>query len=396
MPDIYWEAIEPWVFCGLLFCMVLLNTILLCVLCRKNGKSRHEEELLQQNVYDLYAHMDRHMQQLQTNTQQQFFHNEQRMEMLRATVDAQLVQLRSDNEEKLEKIRLTVEEKLQDSLDRRLRSSYSQVSERLEQMYQSLGEMQALATSVGDIKKMLSNVKTRGVWGEMQLEKLLTEVLTETQFDRNVACVPHSAERVEFAIRLPGKSDHTPVYLPIDSKYPQEAYLRLNEALEGNDGKQIDSAQKAFFTAIKTEAKRIGKYIQPPHTTDFAILFLPLEGLYAQIMSHALFVEELQREFRILIAGPSTLLALLNSLQLGFRTLAIEQRSHEVWDLLGTLKTEFSKFSSVLEATQDKLRQASDGIESAFVRTRSIERKLKKVQQLEGYTPPHAVSEEIR
>lgn len=318
--------------------------------------------------------------------------NDARMESLRRTLDEGVQRLANENRRQLEEMRQTVDEKLHSTLEKRLNDSFAQVSQRLEQVYKSLGEMHTLASGVGDLKRMLGNVKTRGVWGEMQLGALLEQALTSSQYARNVAVVPGSQERVEFAVILPGKEDR-PVYLPIDSKFPQEDYARLTAATEAGDGEACEAARRALMNAVRTEGKRIGKYIVPPYTTDFAVMFLPLEGLYAEVMRNAEVVETLQREQRILVAGPSTLLALLNSLQMGFRTLAIEQRSAEVWKLLGAVKTDFSNFAKVLEHTQEKLRQASDSIDSAFVRTRSIEKRLRSVEALEEseagkYLPP--------
>lgn len=308
--------------------------------------------------------------------------NEVRMEALRKTMDESMQRLTTDNAKRLEEMRKTVDEKLHETLEKRLTESFAQVSRRLEEVYKSLGEMHTLANGVGDLKRMLGNVKTRGVWGEVQLGALLEQALTSTQYARNVAIAPGSQERVEYAVCLPGHKDKAPVYLPIDSKFPQEDYTRLAEASQENDIQATEAARKALMNAVRTEAKRIGKYIVPPHSTDFAVMFLPLEGLYAEVMRHADVVEGIQREQRILIAGPSTLLALLNSLQMGFRTLAIEQRSAEVWKLLGAVKADFGSFAQVLQKTQEKLRQATDTIDTAFVRTRTIEKRLKNVETL--------------
>ena len=310
--------------------------------------------------------------------------NDQRMESLRLSVQEGLNRISDENSKRLDEMRRTVDEKLSSTLERRLSESFTQVSERLEQVYLSLGEMHSLASGVGDLKRMLGNVKTRGIWGEMQLGALLEQALTSTQYARNVAVVPGSNERVEFAVILPGKDERGRIYLPIDSKFPQEDYARLTEAAENGDTEKVEAARKGLVNALRTEAKRIGKYIAPPHTTDLAVMCRPLEGLYAEAMRNADLVEAVQREQRILIAGPSTLLALLNSLQMGFRTLAIEQRSAEVWKLLGAVKADFGYFATVLEKTQEKLRQATDTIDSAFVRTRSIEKKLRHVEALES------------
>lgn len=295
-------------------------------------------------------------------------------------LDTRMENLRQANDRQLSEMRRTVDEKLTESLDQRLSRSFAQVSQRLEQVYKGLGEMQTLAVGVGDLKKVLSNVKTRGIWGEMQLGSLLGQMLSPGQYDENVAVVPGAAERVEFAVRLPGK-DGSVLYLPIDSKFPQEDYLRLTEASQSGDATAADAARKALVQRIKLEAKRIaGKYIMPPHTTDFAIMFLPVEGLYAEAVQDVALTESLQREYRVVVAGPSTLTALLNALQMGFRTLAIEQRSSEVWQLLGAVKADFGKFAETLEKTRQRLQQATESIDTAFVRTRSIQRRLGAVE----------------
>ncbi|HNW85901.1 MAG TPA: DNA recombination protein RmuC [Candidatus Limiplasma sp.] len=324
------------------------------------------------------------MQNVDATLNMKLTQNEARMERLRETLEKSLGELRVENTQKLDEMRHTVDEKLQDTLDRRLAQSFSQVSERLEQVYQSLGEVHRLAEGVGDLKRVLGNVKKRGVWGEIQLGGLLEEALTSTQYAVNVQVRPHTDERVEYAVCLPGKDGERPVYLPIDSKFPQEDYTRLVEASDLGDVAQTEAARKALANAVRVEAKRIaGKYVEPPYTTDFAIMFLPLESLYAEVVRNAELVEQLQRELRVVVAGPSTLLAMLNSLQMGFKTLAIEKRSAELWRLLGAVKTDFGNFSQVLQKTQEKLRQATDTIDTAFVRTRSIERKLRRVEALD-------------
>ena len=299
-------------------------------------------------------------------------------------MDKSIGDMRQENTRKLDEMRQTVDEKLQDTLNKRLSQSFTQVSERLEQVYQSLGEVHRLAEGVGDLKRVLGNVKKRGVWGEIQLGSLLEEALTSSQYAVNVQVRPHVEERVEYAVCLPGKEEGGPVYLPIDSKFPQEDYARLAEASDRGDAEQTEAARKALMAAVRVEAKRIaGKYIEPPYTTDFAVMFLPLESLYAEVVRDAELVEQVQREQRVVISGPSTLLAMLNSLQMGFRTIAIEKRSAEMWKLLGAVKTDFGNFSQVLQKTQEKLRQATDSIDTAFVRTRSIQRKLRRVEALD-------------
>ena len=302
------------------------------------------------------------------------------LENLRTSLQSQLTTLRQENDQQLSAMRRTVDEQLTQHLDKRLNASFAQVSARLEQVYKGLGEMQNLAVGVGDLKKVLTNVKTRGIWGEMQLGALLGQVLTREQYAENIEIVPGSQERVEFAVRLPGKDEHA-VWLPIDSKFPQEDYLRLVEASQQGDASGVETARRALMTRVKIEGKRIAsKYIAPPHSTDFAIMFLPVEGLYAEVMRDMDTAEQLQREQRVVIAGPSTFAALLNALQMGFRTLAIEQRSSEVWKLLGAVKNDFGRFAEVLEKTQQRLRQASDSIDTAFTRTRAIQRRLGQVE----------------
>lgn len=310
--------------------------------------------------------------------------NEQRLEAVRATVEQRLELLRTDNTQKLEQMRATVDEKLHAALEHRLGESFKLVSDRLEQVHKGLGEMQSLATGVGDLKRVLTNVKSRGGWGEVQLGALLEEFLSPGQFAKNVATRPGSDERVEYAIRFPGRGeDGTPCWLPIDAKFPLEDYQRLQDAIERADVAAVDLSRRALEDFFKTEARKIrDKYIEPPHTTDFAILFIPTEGLYAEALARPGLADSLQRDCRVMLAGPSNLHAFLNSLQLGFRTLAIEQRSSEVWKRLAAVKTEFAKFGEVLAATKKKLELASDSIGAAEVRTRAIARQLRDVEAL--------------
>ena len=306
-----------------------------------------------------------------------------RVEQLRLTVESRLGAIQTENAAKLEEMRKTVDEKLHATLEQRLGESFKLVSERLEQVHRGLGEMQTLAAGVGDLKKVLTNVKTRGTWGEVQLANLLEQVLTAEQYAENVATRPKSADRVEFAIRLPGREDGAPVWLPIDAKFPVEDYQKLVEAQERADVIAVEAAAKALETRLKDEARTIReKYIEPPYTTDFAILYLPTEGLYAEALRRPGLVEALQRDQRVSIAGPTTLAAMLNSLQMGFRTLAIEKRSSEVWAVLGAIKTEFGKFGEALAHTRKKLQEASNSIDKAEVRTRAVTRKLKDVEAL--------------
>lgn len=312
--------------------------------------------------------------------------NEQRIGEMRATLEDRLKELQADNAQKLEQMRATVDEKLQATLTQRLDASFSLVSERLEAVQRGLGEMQQLATGVGDLKRVLSNVKDRGGWGEVQLENLLEQVLTAEQFARSVKVRPDSNEAVDFAIRLPGRQDgDVPVWLPIDAKFPREDYEKLIEAQERGDADAMRVAATQLERAIKVQAKSINeKYVVPPHTTDFAVLFLATEGLYAEAIRRPGLVDALQRDYRIVIAGPTTLAALLNSLQMGFRTLAIEKRSSEVRVLLGAVKTEFGKFATVLEKANSQLDTVQNSIKQAGVRTRAIERQLRGVEALPG------------
>ncbi len=305
---------------------------------------------------------------------------DERFERLKITVEGRLTAIQADNAQKLEEMRRTVDEKLHATLEQRLGESFKLVSERLEQVHRGLGEMQTLAAGVGDLKRVLTNVKTRGTWGEVQLSALLEQLLTAEQFAANVATRPGSNERVDFAIRLPGKGDGAVVWLPIDAKFPIEDYRRL---LDAQDAVAIEEASKAIEMRIRSEAKSIHeKYVAPPHTTDFALLYLPIEGLYAEALSRPGLAEALQRDFRISLTGPTTLAAMLNSLQMGFRTLAIEQRSAEVWAVLGAVKTEFGKFGEALAHTRKKLDEASNSISKAETRTRQLTRKLKEVEAL--------------
>jgi DNA recombination protein RmuC len=305
---------------------------------------------------------------------------DERFERLKLTVEGRLTAMQTDNATKLEEMRRTVDEKLHATLEQRLGESFKLVSERLEQVHRGLGEMQTLAAGVGDLKRVLTNVKTRGTWGEVQLSALLEQVLTCDQFSANVATRPGSNERVDFAIRLPGMGDGNTVWLPIDAKFPVEDYQRLMDA---HEPAAIEEAAKAIETRIKNEAKSIReKYVAPPHTTDFAILYLPVEGLYAEALRRPGLAECLQRDHRVSLAGPTTLAAMLNSLQMGFRTLAIEQRSAEVWAVLGAVKTEFGKFGEALAHTKKKLDEASNSIAKAETRTRQLSRKLKEVEAL--------------
>ncbi len=311
--------------------------------------------------------------------------NAQKLDRVSETVDARLKGLQEENSLRLEQMRATVDEKLHATLEKRLGDSFRIVSERLEQVHKGLGEMQTLATGVGDLKRVLSNVKTRGIFGEIQLGNLLEQILTPDQYEANVVTKAGSAMRVEFAVKLPGRDGDQDnlLWLPIDAKFPQEDYLRLLDAQEKGDAALAEEACRQLDRAVREMARNIrDKYLDPPATTDFGIMFLPTEGLYAEVLRRTGLCETLHRDFRVVVAGPMTLTAILNSLQMGFRTLAIEKRSSEVWTLLGAVKAEFTKFGDILDKTQKKLREASDTIEDASRKTRTIERRLRSVQGL--------------
>ena len=314
--------------------------------------------------------------------------NERRLTEIRQAVEQRLASLQEGNEKKLDQMRATVDEKLHATLEQRLGESFKQVADRLEQVHKGLGEMQTLARDVGSLNRVLTNVKTRGIFGETQLAGLLEQVFTPEQYAVNVATVPGSSERVEFAIRLPGQrgpeaGGGAPLWLPIDAKFPREDYERLLDAQERADPAAVEAAAKAIESRLRAEARSIrDKYLSPPHTTEFAILFVPTEGLYAEALRRPGLLEALQREFKVMLAGPTTLLATLTSLQMGFRTLALEKRSAEVWEVLGAVKTEFGKFGEVLARTKKKLAEASDTIDAASVRTRAMERRLRDVESL--------------
>jgi DNA recombination protein RmuC len=309
--------------------------------------------------------------------------NEQKLENIRQTMEKKLTYIREDNNRQLEEMRKTVDEKLQNTLEEKMNKSFELVNQRLEQVYKGLGEMQQLAVGVGDLKKVLTNVKTRGIVGEIQLGAILSEILSPEQYDENVATKKNSKNVVEFAVKLPADDDSF-IYLPIDSKFPGDTYAALRDAIEEGDKERIALAAKTLATTIKNEAKDIrDKYIDPPNTTEFAIMFLPFEGLYSEVVNRGL-VEELQRKYKVNVAGPSTMAALLNSLQMGFKTLAVQKRSAEVWNILGAVKTEFDKFNDVLVATQQRINQANNELDKLVgVRTRQIRRKLSNVQKLE-------------
>lgn len=331
---------------------------------------------------------DAALQRLAASVTQQMNHlgeaSARRLAEVRETVEQKLGAIQADNERQLEQMRRTVDEKLHATLEQRLGDSFRLVAQRLEQVHRGLGEMQVLAQGVGDLRRVLTNVKSRGIFGEVQLAGLLEQVFTPQQYATNIATVPGSAERVEFAVRLPGQGiDGPPVWLPLDAKFPREDYERLLDAQDRADREAADMAARALEMRIRDEARSIAaKYLAPPHTTDFAVLFVPTEGLYAELLRRPGLVEVLQREHRVTLAGPTTLLAMLNSLQMGFRTLALERRSSEVWQVLGAVKTEFHKFGDVLARTRRKLDEASRTIDAAQTRTRAMGRALKAVESL--------------
>lgn len=340
------------------------------------------------NMGQLISDSQRSAAQLQTDKMMQIeqrlktfsLENEQKLENIRQSVEKQLVYIREENTRQIEEMRKTVDEKLQKTLEEKMNKSFSLVNERLEQVYKGLGEMQTLAVGVGDLKKVLSNVKTRGILGEIQLGSILSEILSHEQYEENIATKKGSKNVVEFAVKLPADDDGF-IYLPIDSKFPGDTYAALRDAIEEGDKAKIELAAKMLVATIKNEAKDIhDKYIDPPNTTEFAIMFLPFEGLYSEVVNRGL-VEVLQRDYRVNIAGPSTMAALLNSLQMGFKTLAVQKRSAEVWEVLGGVKTEFDKFNDVLVMTQQRLDQANKELDKLVgVRTRQIQRKLKNIQ----------------
>lgn len=341
-------------------------------------------ETMQQQFTDAAGMQLRQLQGFGEQLQKLTMSNETRLEAVRQTIEQRLDALRLDNSAKLEQMRATVDEKLQTTLEVRLGASFKIVSDRLEQVHKGLGEMQALATGVGDLKRVLANVKTRGTWGEVQLATLLAEVLTPQQYATNIATVPGSVQRVEFAIRLPGRGDDdVPCWLPVDAKFPLEQWQRLQDALERADVIAADAARKALADHLREEAKTIrNAYIAPPHTTDFAILFVPTESLYAEMMSRPGFAESLQRDFRVMLTGPTNFLALLNSLQMGFRTLAIEQRSSEVWRVMGAVKTEFLTFGDMIAKARKKIDEAGNSLDALRAKTTTITRNLVKAESL--------------
>ena len=370
----------------LLLCLITLTVsiITLITVFKKNSNNKAEDELqkILLNQQSFAKSQNDRAVQLEQRLHSFSSGNAQSLENIRRSVDEKLESIRRENLRQLDEMRQTVDEKLQKTLEEKMNKSFSLVNERLEQVYKGLGEMQTLAVGVGDLKKVLSNVKTRGILGEIQLGAILSEILTKEQYEENIATKKGSKNVVEFAVKLPADGAGT-VYLPIDSKFPGDTYSALREAVESGDRQSIESAKKALVQRIKGEAKDIhDKYIDPPNTTEFAIMFLPFEGLYSEVVNMGL-VEVLQREYKVNIAGPSTMAALLNSLQMGFKTLAVQKRSAEVWKILGGVKTEFDKFNDVLVMTQQRLDQANKELDKLVgVRTRQIQRQLKDVESV--------------
>lgn len=370
----------------LLLCLITLTVsiITLITVFKKNSNNKAEDELqkILLNQQSFAQSQNDRAVQLEQRLHSFSSDNAQSLENIRRSVDEKLESIRRENLRQLDEMRQTVDEKLQKTLEEKMNKSFSLVNERLEQVYKGLGEMQTLAVGVGDLKKVLSNVKTRGILGEIQLGAILSEILSKEQYEENIATKKGSKNVVEFAIKLPSDGAGT-VYLPIDSKFPGDTYSALRDAVESGDRQSIESAKKALVQRIKGEAKDIhDKYIDPPNTTEFAIMFLPFEGLYSEVVNMGL-VEVLQREYKVNIAGPSTMAALLNSLQMGFKTLAVQKRSAEVWKILGGVKTEFDKFNDVLVMTQQRLDQANKELDKLVgVRTRQIQRQLKDVESV--------------
>lgn len=370
--------------------IILLSAIIVLILKKNNSGqlaeiisrdiARQQSELRQELGTQTHSSVNSMGMMLENRLKTFSAENEQKLENIRAAVENRLEYIQNDNNRQLGEMRKTVDEKLQKTLDEKMNQSFSLVSERLEQVYKGLGEMQNLAVGVGDLKKVLSNVKTRGILGEIQLQSILSDILTPAQYEENVATKPGSRNRVEFAVKLPAE-DEGFIYLPIDSKFPGDTYAALQNAAENGSKAEMEICEKNLLTTIRSEAKDIhDKYIDPPHTTDFAIMFLPFEGLYSEVVKRGM-IEELQRKYKVNIAGPSTMAAMLNSLQMGFKTLAVQKRSAEVWNVLRGVKKEFESFAAVLEKTQSRLEQANSELDTLVgKRTRQLQRQLDKVQ----------------
>ena len=382
----------------ILLCVIIFLLILVIIMLAANKKNKNNSKEFKELRMELSSMLMQTREELNknigarivesTNTQQTSLANltninETKLDNIRKAVEDNLSKIQRDNNEKLEKMRITVDEKLQGTLEKRLGESFKLVNDRLESVYKGLGEMQNLAQGVGDLKKVFTNVKSRGYWGEIQLHTILEQFLTNEQYSTNVKTKPNSNDLVEFAIKLPGKNDNEYIWLPVDSKFPIEDYSRLVDAEEKANIELVTESKKKLENSVKSFAKDIyEKYIEPPYTTDFGIMFLPTESLYCEVLKNTGLCEFVSQKYRIVISGPTTFVALLNSLQMGFRTLAIEKRSSEVWQLLGIVKSEFSKFGDLLDKTNKKLMEISSTMELASRKSRTIERKLKKVEAL--------------
>ena len=392
---------EVWIAVG----VGAFNALLLVLLLRRpSGHNEAAAQALQQSLQTMHDKLERIERELRTEitessrggrqelTQNLALFQQSQVQQLTLmqksigdTLNQQLQQLQKSNADKLDEMRRTVDEKLQTTLEKRLSESFKQVAERLEQVHNGLGQMQKLADGVGSLQRVLTNVKTRGMFGEVQLEALLEQVLTMEQYAKQVETKPRSNQRVDFAIRFPGRggADGEPVWLPIDAKFPREDYERLLDAQDRADAVAAEVAAKALETRIRTEAKSIAEsYLAPPHTTDFAILFLPTEGLYAEVLRRPGLMDSLQRDYRVTLAGPTTLLAMLNSLHMGFRTLALEQQASEVWKVLGAVKTEFERYGDWVEKVREQVQKAADTLDRADTRSRQMRRALKNVEAL--------------
>jgi len=392
---------EVWIAVG----VGVFNALLLVLLLRRpSGNDEAANLVLQQSLQSMHEKLERMERELRTDiaesarggrqelTQSLTLFQQSQVQQLTLmqksigdTLNQQLQQLQKSNADKLDEMRRTVDEKLQTTLEKRLSESFKQVAERLEQVHNGLGQMQKLADGVGSLQRVLTNVKTRGMFGEVQLEALLEQVLTIEQYAKQIETKPRSNQRVDFAIRFPGRggADGEPVWLPIDAKFPREDYERLLDAQDRADAIAAEVAAKALETRIRTEAKSIAEsYLAPPHTTDFAILFLPTEGLYAEVLRRPGLMDSLQRDYRVTLAGPTTLLAMLNSLHMGFRTLALEQQASEVWKVLGAVKTEFERYGDWVEKVREQVQKAADTLDRADTRSRQMRRALKNVEAL--------------
>ena len=362
-----------------------------------NGGIRNNNAVLQSSLMNYGSQVSKLSDRLDSRMESLRKAQDERLELVNQSLDRNVRQMREDNQKKLEEIRVTVDEKLQKTLNERVTESFKLVGSQLEQVHKSLGEMQTLASGVGDLKKILSNVKTRGVFGEVQLSRILEQILTSDQYVTNFATKKNSRDVVEFAVKLPGKNENdSPVYLPLDAKFPLDVYNELLDSYDSGDPERVDAAVKSLEAAIKKNAKDIhDKYIDPPNTTDFAVMFLPTEGLYAEVVRRTGLIESLASNYSVNVCGPSTVSAFLNSLQMGFRTLAIEKRSHEVWTVLGAVKTEFGNFEKVLSSIQKKFQSADSELESLIgTRTRMMMRKLKSVESLPEDSAKQIIGEE--